>query len=234
MQQRKTDYARPLSLCLRQNPRNLVPTFTPFPINLVHCSRRAKLWILETVSRIIPPATSSPPRAQSRKLLEPGNIAKSKGREPKNRKEMRPILSTTSLSSEETYFESTRNWCAIVYEASVKERSKGWIVCIAWKVLSFNVNFQFLFVDRSLEIQLFKGWSQRRSRRIITHFQVIRADLENRNSNSSEGWILSSMTQSRAKTIACKSNQSFPLREISFPTPSRFEESSPDGQSAAI
>lgn len=78
---------------------NLVPTFTPFPINLVHCSCRAKLWILGTVSRIIPPATSSPPRAQSRKLLKPRlEIQRTDGR-LKIGKEMRPIPSTTSWLS---------------------------------------------------------------------------------------------------------------------------------------
>lgn len=122
------------------------------------------------------------------------------------------------------YFESTRNRSDTLRNSSQKERSKmDGSYCVEG-IISWIFNF-FSWIDRLyFEIELFKGWRQ--SRWIITHLQVIQADL--REIGILIRWILRWTAQSRAKTIACKSNQSFPLREISFPTSSRGKFSKTD------
>lgn len=127
---------------------NLVPTFTPFPINLVHCSRRAKLWILGTVSRIIPPATSSPPRAQSRKLLKPRlEIQRTDGRRKIGRKcDQYPRQLLGSPSSEGTYFESARNRSDTSRSSSQRKIER--IVCIAYVKGEFSIFFSWMYFAR--------------------------------------------------------------------------------------
>ena len=84
-QHRKTDYARPTSryACVRTHGTGC--TLTPFAINLVHCSLRAKLWILER-SRIIPSAPSSPRlSAYNRAQLLPRSHREIRRRNPRSK-----------------------------------------------------------------------------------------------------------------------------------------------------
>lgn len=211
----------PRRFCFRETPQDrlcktsryarariLVPRSRHFPLilSIVPSVRNSGKR-----SRIIPPATSSHNRAKlpEREIRE---------REPKNRE---GILSTTSLQIVFRRIE------AIPYpkvdslrsETPKKDREDG-----SWRGRKYAFEFNNFFsrIDYFPRAPQRSNYlrDERESDNYTLHGNSSRSPP--RNSNCWKGWIRP-MARSRAKTIACKSNQSFPLREISFSIPFREE-----------